>query len=680
MSAPAFWTATFCLCMGAAKRCGAVVATAALVVATAAFMLVAVPCAGALGVGAVSQPLELQVDGGEESWHARNDFAVSWTNPPEQVTAVRYRVLYPDGEVAVPERTLDWAATWISRVSVPPVPGAYTIEVRLVDGSGAVGPPATAKLRFDDAPPREATPIPPDGWIGRTAFPYELRIAHPQGPEPLSGIRGYAVAIGRAPGADPCAGEVCGAGEIDLPEGAGDDALPIGGLPEGPSYVSVVAVSGSGVPSTRPETDVLWVDETDPQVDLEGIPGGWARGPVTLTARASDGGAGMAPNGGPAPYTAIRVDGGSATLAGGDAVTATVISSGVHSIAYYARDAAGNVADGGNANGIANRPPPTATLRIDREPPELAFAAGQDPSDPERIEAGAADRLSGIDPTRGSIAFRRAGSSERFAALPTETDGGRLRARWSSGALPPGEYELRATAYDLAGNAASTTSRTGGAPMRLRAPLQVPVRVLATSGRRALRYGRGTWFGGRLLAARRTPLPGAAVRILERFASGGVPAERATTVYSDQQGRFGTRLEPGPSRVVTATVERTRTLRGAESEPLRIDVRGRVGLRVSARMARVGGRPLVFRGRVAVSGAPIPADGKVVQLQFRLPGLPWREFRTIRTDAAGRFRYAYRFADDDSRGARFQFRALAPTQSGWPYGPAASSSVFVLGR
>ena len=95
--------------------------------------------------------------------------------------------------------------------------------------------------------------------------------------------------------------------------------------------------------------------------------------------------------------------------------------------------------------------------------------------------------------------------------------------------------------------------------------------------------------------------------------------------------------------------------------------------------ARIGGAAVVFRGRVASGGAAVPADGKVVQLQFRLPGLPWSEFRTVRTDRRGRFRYAYRFSDDDSRGVRFQFRAYAPAQAGWPFEPAGSLPVAVLG-
>jgi len=87
----------------------------------------------------------------------------------------------------------------------------------------------------------------------------------------------------------------------------------------------------------------------------------------------------------------------------------------------------------------------------------------------------------------------------------------------------------------------------------------------------------------------------------------------------------------------------------------------------------------VFRGRVAAAPGTIPTEGKSVQLQFRLPGLPWAEFRTVQTDRAGRFRYAYRFSDDDSRGARFQFRAFVPAEDNWPYEPGGSRPVIVRG-
>jgi hypothetical protein len=112
---------------------------------------------------------------------------------------------------------------------------------------------------------------------------------------------------------------------------------------------------------------------------------------------------------------------------------------------------------------------------------------------------------------------------------------------------------------------------------------------------------------------------------------------------------------------------------------LALTVHSRVVLRTSASVAKIGGSPLVFRGKVASQGATMPAEGKVVQLQFRLPGLPWSEFRSVRTRPDGRFRYAYRFSDDDSRGVRFQFRAYTPAQADWPFEPAGSLPVSVLG-
>ena len=442
-----------------------------------------------------------------------------------------------------------------------------------------------------------------------------------------------------------------------------------------------VAVSGSGTPSALPGTAILRVDKTEPLTRIEGVPAGWSGGPVTLTAEASDAASGMARTesaGG--PFTAIQIDGGAPTIAAGASVSTTVIASGVHTVAYYARDAAGNVADGALGNGRANHPPATTVVKIDREPPRLAFAAAPNARDPELIEARAEDRYSGLDPGRGSIAVRRVGTGERFAALPTQLSAGTLRARWDSSAYPAGDYEFRATAYDAAGNGTASLQRADGTAMRLSGPLKVPVRLLLRGGlQRTLRYGRGTWFAGLALTARRTPLAGATVRVSERFADGSSPAERVATVRTGEDGRFGIRLAPGPSRQVFATVAPTATTRGASSRPLDLTVHSRVVLRASARVAKVGGPPLVFRGKVASGGAALPADGKVVQLQFRLPGLPWSEFRSVRTGPNGRFRYAYRFSDDDSRGARFQFRAYAPAQTGWPFEPAGSLPVSVLG-
>lgn len=630
--------------------------------------------------GASVQPVDLQVDGSEDNWHAGRLFALSWVDPPG-VAAAHYRLLDPGGGVLIGDTTLPWAATAIQHLSVPAAPGAYTAEVWLEDAEGVQGPAVSAKLRFDDARPGTIEPLPFPAWIGRSDFPYTVHLTHPSPPLPISGIRGYAVSTDTSPHGTPCAGATCGAAETDLQGGIGADSLPIAELPEGINYVHAVAVSGSGIPSATTGTTILHVDKTEPSTRIEGLPSGWSGTPVTLTVVADDDASGMAATGSAgSPFTAIQVDGGAPTIVPGSKVSTTVIPSGVHAVAYYARDAAGNVADGATGGGRANRPPATATVKIDRERPRLAFAVALNPRDPELIEARAEDRYSGLDPSRASIAVRRAGSGERFAVLPTEVSAGALRARWDSGSYPAGDYEFRATTYDRAGNEATSLLRADGTAMRLSGPLKVPVKLVLKGGpRRTVRFGRGTWLAGRALAARRTPLTDTAIRVIERFAPGSIPGERVSSARTDENGRFGIRLAPGPSREVLATVAPTATIRGDSSRPLSLSVHSHVGLRVSSRVAKVGGAPLVFRGKVAMAGATMPTDGKVVQLQFRLPGLPWSEFRSVRSGPGGRFRYAYRFSDDDSRGARFQFRAYAPAQAGWPFEPAGSLPVSVLG-
>lgn len=672
-------TATFCPHSEEAGRRSRAIWISVL--AVVAMFAVAMPAARA---ATDFRPLELSVDGGEESWHAEGSFAVRWNNPPG-VAAVHYRLLDPSGQVSLAEARIGWAATAIQQLTVPQVPGAYIAEVWLEDSAGNEGDPVSARLRFDESPPGRVDPLPPGGWISRTGFPLHLHLSRPAEPQPLSGIRGYAVSIDPTADGEPCASAfTCSEGETDLRSGIEGDSLAISELPEGTSYVHAVAVSGSGVRSTVAGSATVRVDKTDPVTHLAGYPEGWSNRPLTLVATATDGGSGMTVTGdGPTPFTAIRVDGGSPTAGAGDTVATTVIGSGAHTIAFYGRDAAGNVDDGGSNNGRPNRLPATTVVRIDREGPTLAFSNAQNPADPERIEARASDTLSGINPTRGGISVRPAGSTGRFEALSMQALGKTLIARWDSEASPPGEYEFRATAFDRAGNSASTSSRSGGAAMRLRSPLKMATTLRAGFRRapasRTVGFGRGVPYGGHLIGGRHTPLAEMPVRIIERFATGAEPQERESTVRTSADGGFRIRLAPGPSREIVAIAPPTATLQSSQSRASSLAVRGRVHLGVSSRVAKVGGRPIVFRGKVAFAGTETAADGRAVQLQFRLPGLSWSEFRTVRTDQRGRFRYPYRFTDDDSRGVRFQFRAFVPAQAGWPFEPAGSLTVAVEG-
>ena len=662
--------------------------------------------------GEASEPLRienLQVEGGEADWHPSTAFRLDWTQvpgPPVTPRAVLYRLFNAEGHlVAGPVRTTENLRK-IEPLEVPPVPGAYTAEIWLEDNEGRYGPAAWATLRFDDTVPAPAAPQAPAGWLAGHEIAV-LEIGHPAAPLPPSGIRGYALSLDSGSGSFPCAHPGwCSLAETDLPQGIGDDTIALGTLPEGETYARVVAVSGSGV--TSPVTSVVFrSDATLPRLSLQGVAPGWSNGPVRLTALAADELSGMAGAGPTGPFAAIAVDGAPPALGFGDSVSTWVSGSGTHSVAYFARDAAGNVADGALGGPLPER----ATVRIDEDPPQVLFAAAQDPAEPERIEATVADPLSGASPDRGSIRLRRAGSHDRYEELPTRVIGDRLIVHWDSDSYAPGKYEFLATGYDRAGNAATGSDRARGAKMVLLNPLKTVTRLEAGLGARrmvwqrchrtprgrrchrqtidrfdarpatrAVPFGHGMPFSGRLQNVSGAPLGGQEVAVTETFEPGSQPPRRTTVVRTGADGSFSVQLAPGPSREVSAAFAGTRTLSRSTGRSVRLDVLASVRLHASAGAAEIGGPPVVFSGSVAQAGAAPLEEGLPVELQFRYPGAEWSGFRTVQTDAHGRFRYAYRFSDDDSRGVRFQFRAYAKGREGWPYEPAYSRPIAVIGR
>ena len=153
------------------------------------------------------------------------------------------------------------------------------------------------------------------------------------------------------------------------------------------------------------------------------------------------------------------------------------------------------------------------------------------------------------------------------------------------------------------------------------------------------------------------PLGGLPIQVVESFDAGAATGAARPRSEPRPTGASASTWRPGPSRRVEAVFAGNRVLTRAGGGEVRLRVLAGVCLHASAASARVGGPPVVFSGRIAGTGASMPADGRLVELQFRLPGSAWAEFRTVQTDARGRFRYPYAFSDDDSRGVRFQFRA-----------------------
>jgi hypothetical protein len=646
----------------------------------------------------------LRVSGGNV-WHAENRFFLEW-DPPGPDSEVLWTLVADatPGILASGEDPERWNAIG---VQVPPVPGLYWFQATdwLLHSFGpeSAGPPVRLPLYFDDARPRPVSIAAPAWVAAGTVVP--IRLSHPAAPLPISGITGYAVSIDGAAEGVPCArADRCAAGEVDLAGGVGQDSTSLPAPPEGISYVHAVAVSGSGMTSASTDTVAVGIDGTAPTVRLEGAPAGWAPGPVHLTAVATDELSGMEPAGPGGPITAIGVDGAPPAQAPGPTANATVTGEGSHQVVFWARDAVGNAGDGS----LPFAHPTTATVRIDETAPTVRFAAA-DPDDPERIEAIVGDVLSGPSADRGEIAVRPADTTTSFEALPTAVDRGRLVARWSSDDFPHGPYEFRAIGFDAAGN--SATNRDGGGPaLVLQNPVKREARVAFGFGAATLVYPRcaradghrrcrsatvrsfakrppnrtvpcchGAVVGGRLVDVAGTPLAGQAVEVVETFAPGARSRTRGTPLITDADGYFHARLAPGPSRVVVADFAGTRHLTRAAGRSLRLRVRAAVQMKASTSRVLVGGAPVVFNGRIVHPEAPIPTRGLPVELEFRLPGMPWTEFRTVQSDAAGRFEYPYSFNDDDSAGVRFLFRAFVPATGGWPFVPATSRPVPVTG-
>jgi hypothetical protein len=645
----------------------------------------------------------VRVDEGA-SWHSSRTFHVEWDpNPPGSMSVVHWFVHATDGSRIAPPILGEDLERWNAvNVRVPPVPGVYAFEVQ--DWAGfSVGPIATVPLYFDDARPGPVGIEAPVWVASGAAIPTHLTA--PAGPTPISGIHGYAVALDGNADGSPCTGpDHCAAAEVDLPGGIADDAVTLRAAGEGVAYVHAVAVSGSGMRSPT-ATRKVGVDGTPPQVRLEGIPAGWSDGPVRVTAIATDHLSGTAAAGPGGPVTAIGVDGAGPAPTPGATATAIVSGQGVHEVVYWARDAVGNIGDGGDPFDQ----PGTARVRIDETDPVVRFVAG-DPTDPERIEATVADPLSGPDLSRGQIALRRVGSAASFRPLPTDARRGRLVARWNSDDFPHGAYEFRATGFDAAGNATVTGLGAGDGDFVLRNPVKREARLAFGFGAGRLTFQRcsrsdggrrchqtvvrsfarrppgrtvpcchGALVGGLLVDAGGTPLAGQTVEVVEAFAEGAHNAGRRTVLTTDADGRFSTRLAPGPSREITAEFPGTARLTRAAGRQVRLRVRAAVHLRVSTGQVKVGGPPVVFSGRIGHPEAPVPATGLPVQLEFRLPGVPWTEFRTVQSDRFGRFRYPYSFSDDDSAGVRFLFRASVPATGNWPFAPATSRPVAVTG-
>lgn len=323
----------------------------------------------------------------------------------------------------------------------------------------------------------------------------------------------------------------------------------------------------------------------------------------------------------------------------------------------------------------ANQTCTSRTVLVDNTPPHLVFPKSQIAADPELIEVLASDPTSGLDALTAAVEFRPAGGTE-WNRLATRVEGDRLRARVSSDAHPPGDYQFRASVRDLAGNESVTSLRADGQPMEVTFPLKDDVEINASLGNgdddQTVAYRREGEISGRLLDDSGTPVRNQEVDVVETFDEGSLIDRRQRTVQTDAGGRFRSTLPGGPSRDVLVTYGGSRRYRAARYVGLDFNVRGAAKMKVSKRRVRAG-RSVSFKGRVKRYFARIPRGGKLVEVQVK-SGRRWTTLReAVGTDERGRIKLRHRFRGFYTQPVTFTFRLKATRENGWPYRGAAVS-------
>ena len=477
---------------------------------------------------------------------------------------------------------------------------------------------------------------------------------------------------------------------IPCPDGGGPLVVDTAEAPEGSQPLTVIAEDAAG---NRAESGAVTVriDNAAPGTVPVGVGGGetwrnandfdvaWVnpsegdRAPITEAHfRLCRAGGGDCVNG-------DRTGAGIATID-----NLAVPAPGEWELRLWREDAAGNQQ--------ADNASSPVRLRFDPEPPQLGF---ENPSaeDPTRLSVLVTDRISGL--AGGGIEISRAGSGS-WQVLSTSQEGERLVTRVDDASLPPGDYELRASAHDQANNLGSTDRRLDGQPMRLKLPLRVATamkagvvekRTVARKGKRKgkvrrvvleprakVSFGRKVHLGGSLLNQAGHALSDANVSVYSRPKGG--EEQLVGTVATDSSGHFSYAVEARASQTFRFVYPGTATILPVEGTATLL-VKGTSTFTVRPKHV-LNGKSVTFSGRV--KGRPLPEAGKLLELQVRFAS-GWQTFRTIHTEADGSWRIPYLF-DRTCGEPAFDFRAHLAAEAGWPLetGNSRRLTVRVKGR
>jgi hypothetical protein len=161
--------------------------------------------------------------------------------------------------------------------------------------------------------------------------------------------------------------------------------------------------------------------------------------------------------------------------------------------------------------------------------------------------------------------------------------------------------------------------------------------------------------------------------VATRVPIAGAGEHIAATPVTGDDGRFSAQLPSGPSRQVRVAYWWS----GTQVTERRLDlrVRARPRLKLRPRHAVHDGRRIRFRVRLQEPAAP----RRWVRIQAR-SGKRWIEVSNGRTNLHGAYRAHYRFHSTSGH-HRYAFRAVVPSQRGYPYrgGHSTARHVTVTG-
>jgi len=218
-----------------------------------------------------------------------------------------------------------------------------------------------------------------------------------------------------------------------------------------------------------------------------------------------------------------------------------------------------------------------------------------------------------------------------------------------------------------------------GAPNGTNASDQAKLTARWTSTTKATRtsgYGQADRVSGRLTSATGQPISGALLDVGAIAADQGAKAASLASVRTGPTGAWTLTLPKGisSSALRFAYDSHVDDTIPAATASLTLRVHAGVELRITPRTTSVG-HTISFSG--TLHGAPIPPGGKQLVLEASSGG-EWIEFRTITTDAKGRFHASYRFKFPGP--IVYRFRVLSPHEAAFPFLAGSSNVVAVHER